>query len=455
MGKSLRRSTEREKAQRTYLETSGMTLTMLKQQVRGELIRQKGYDCIEQKETDKADAAAQERVSKIQAALEGGEDFGETAKKYSDDTGSSEQGGMIDQMISRGFFDQAFDDVVFDMNVGSISEPIKTEFGYQIVKLLDKKAAKGPAWEAAKPTLIEQLKKEKGPDYEPSEDELKKKYESVKIQHITIRTQAERETLGRIYWMTMAAERVIYDPMILAWRAVNTEPLCFPETELKDTTLEQLARDSFLQNDADLATLSEKVREFERVKLLRFQRAYGDPPEDIRSPFAEFDLEYGVEYEPEQAPEYPELDSLYPLGIGLVNRAIEIADKMADYHYAAAYIYSEWLDNDDALEMFPLDEEAARTEIEKELNEAIKLYENNGYYFAAAGMNYAKWVKPDQAREMLHKAEKFSSGDLDLLKLLTRAYRTNGDKEKGDEYQGKALDEQRRRWEQQQGSWTN
>ncbi len=450
ISRRFRSSAEHEKALNEYLQTLGVTLPMLKQEMRQELLRTKAVEHISELEKAKKEADAQDRLEKIQAALEAGEDFGDLAEKYSDDTGSRDKGGILDQMIPRGFFDKAFDAVVYDMNVGDISDPIETEFGYQIVKVLDKKAAEGPAWEAAKPGLIKRVQQQKGEDYEPTEEELKALYEEVKIQHITLQTIAQRETYGRIYWMTFAADRKIYDPMILAWRAVNTEPLCFPE--LKDTTMEQIARDSLLEDGADLSDLQDKAREFQRVKLLRYQRAYGDPPEEFRPQFAEYELEYGVEYAQNEAPEYPELDPLYPLAAGLAKQAIKLNKDMANNHYALAAIYDEWLDSSKAREMFPIDVEKARTEIESELNTCLDLYEFDGYYYALAGKNYAEWVKPDSAREMLAKAEKYAPGDIDLLKMLTGAYRLNGDDEKADEFQKALLEEQRRR-RGQQGGW--
>jgi len=450
LGRRFKSSTEREKALNDYVQTLGTRLPILKQEIHRELLSKKALDHISELEKSKKEADAQERIEKIQAALEGGEDFGDLAEKYSDDKGTRDKGGLLDQMIPRGFFDAAFDAVVYDMNVGDISEPIKTEFGYQIVKLIDKKAAEGPEWEAAKPGLIEKIRQQRGETYEPTDEELKALYEEVKVQHITLQTIADRETYGRIYWMTFAADRRIYDPMILAWRAVNTEPLCFPE--LQDTTMEQIARDSLLETGADLSDLAEKAHEFQRVKLLRYQRAYGDPPEELRPRFAEFNLEYDVEIDSAKPPDYPELDKLYPLAAGLVKQAIKLNDSIANYHYSLAAVYDGWLDSSKAREMFPIDAEAARAEIENELNTCLKLYEFDGYYYALAGKNYAKWVKPDDAREMLFKAEKYAPGDIDLLKMLTSAYRVNGDTEKADEFQEAIIEEQRKRGGQQ-GGW--
>ncbi len=318
---------------------------------------------------------------------------------------------------------------------------------------MDKKEASGPEFEKAKPQLTEVILQKKGKDYTVTDEDLKNEFEQIKVQHITIRTLVDRETAGRIYWMTFAAKKEIYDPMILAWRAVNGEPLYFPA--LSKSTPEQIAQDSALAKGADLSKLNSQLHEFQRVKLMRYQYSYGDPPDDMKPLFAEFKLEYGKPKDTQKAPEYPSLTKLYPLAAGLAKQSIKLHDGFADYHYALAYINEEWASNPEAREAYPIDIEAARTEIEAEINEAIKLYEHNGYYYALAGMNYAAWVKPEKAREMLAKAEKFAPGDTDLLGLLTSAFRLNGDSEKGNYYQNLLIQEQQKRWQQQQGNFLN
>lgn len=452
-GKWLRTATEREKYTRQYLETTGTTASQLRKEVKQQLTIQKAYEAIENEEKAKSDAKAQEKIKKIQAALKGGEDFGSVAKTYSDDTGSKDKGGLLDQFMPRGFFDAAFDDVVFKMKVGEVSEPIKVEFGYQFVKLVAKKEAKGAEFEKEKASLTEVIKKKKGDEYKVTDEDLKNEYEQVKVQHITLRTLVDRETSGRIYWLTFAAKKEIYDPMILAWRAANTEPMYLPSIE--KTTPAMIAQDSLVVKGTDLSKLVAQMKEFEHVKLMRYQHTYGDPPDDLKPLFAEFKLEYGKEHDAQKPPVYPTLTKLYPLAVGLAKQAIKLHDGIADYHYALARLYDEWAGDVEARTTFPLDIDAARAEIEAQINEAIKLYEHNGYYYALAGKNYAEWVKPDQAREMLAKAEKFAPGDLDLLNMLTSAYRVNGDKEKGDQYQNMLLQEQQRRWQQQQGNFLN
>src|SRR5262249_25229789 len=69
-----------------------------------------------------------------------GADFAELAKKNSDDEASAKNGGDLDY-FGRGRMVPEFDQAVFAMQAGEISDPIKTQYGYHVIKLVDKKAA--------------------------------------------------------------------------------------------------------------------------------------------------------------------------------------------------------------------------------------------------------------------------------------------------------------------------
>jgi len=69
-----------------------------------------------------------------------GADFSELAKEYSKDPGSASKGGELGWISYGGPIIKKFQDVAFELkNAGEISKPFQTQFGYHIVKLLDKK----------------------------------------------------------------------------------------------------------------------------------------------------------------------------------------------------------------------------------------------------------------------------------------------------------------------------
>lgn len=86
---------------------------------------------------DKIDAA-KAKIDQVSNEIKGGADFAEEAKKFSEDTGSASSGGNLD-FFSRGQMDPDFEKVAFETPVGQISAPFRTQFGWHIVKITDKK----------------------------------------------------------------------------------------------------------------------------------------------------------------------------------------------------------------------------------------------------------------------------------------------------------------------------
>lgn len=80
-------------------------------------------------------------AKEVKDKLDDGGDFAELAKEYSTDTSNAESGGELG-FFAKGEMVTEFDDKAFAMKKGEISEPVKTEFGYHIIKVTDKKEAK-------------------------------------------------------------------------------------------------------------------------------------------------------------------------------------------------------------------------------------------------------------------------------------------------------------------------
>ncbi len=81
--------------------------------------------------------SAKVKIDSMKMMLNNGEDFAELAKKYSEDPGTAKNGGDLG-FFSRRQMVPEFDQVAFNLNVGEISDIIKTQFGYHIIKLTDK-----------------------------------------------------------------------------------------------------------------------------------------------------------------------------------------------------------------------------------------------------------------------------------------------------------------------------
>lgn len=80
------------------------------------------------------DEAAFKKVLEIQDKINAGGDFGKLAKEFSDDPGSAALNGDLGK-FQQGMMVPEFDDAVFSLEAGQVSEPIKTDFGYHLIKL--------------------------------------------------------------------------------------------------------------------------------------------------------------------------------------------------------------------------------------------------------------------------------------------------------------------------------
>jgi peptidyl-prolyl cis-trans isomerase D len=82
----------------------------------------------------KADAAALKKAQELLAQVRKGADFAELAKKNSDDLGSAAQGGDLG-FADPGIFEKPFGDALTNMKAGEVSDPVRTKYGYHIIRL--------------------------------------------------------------------------------------------------------------------------------------------------------------------------------------------------------------------------------------------------------------------------------------------------------------------------------
>ncbi|MBA2874803.1 peptidylprolyl isomerase [Thermaerobacillus caldiproteolyticus] len=80
-------------------------------------------------------------AKEIKEKLDKGEDFAKLAKEYSQDPGSAQKGGDLG-WFGPGKMVKEFEDAAYSLKVGEISQPVKTEFGYHIIKVTDKEKKK-------------------------------------------------------------------------------------------------------------------------------------------------------------------------------------------------------------------------------------------------------------------------------------------------------------------------
>ena len=110
----------------------------------------------------KTPAEKSQIYEKMEGLLErarNGEDFANLAKEYSEDPGSKMNGGLYEN-FEKGAMVKPFEDAAFSVPVGEISDIVETDYGYHILKIIDRKKDKR-TMDELRPTLLSRIKEEK------------------------------------------------------------------------------------------------------------------------------------------------------------------------------------------------------------------------------------------------------------------------------------------------------
>lgn len=99
------------------------------------------------------------KMEDILAKAKRGTDFAELAKKYSEDPGSSQNGGLYED-FGRGYMVKPFEDAAFSVPIGEISDIVETQYGYHILKVIERKRETRP-FEEFKQSYFNQQKAQK------------------------------------------------------------------------------------------------------------------------------------------------------------------------------------------------------------------------------------------------------------------------------------------------------
>lgn len=102
----------------------------------------------------------EDKAKEIKEKLAKGEDFAKLAKENSTDPGSKENGGDLG-FFGSGQMVKEFEDAANALKVGEISAPVKTEYGYHIIKVTETKDAKEANFEESKDKITDTLKEQK------------------------------------------------------------------------------------------------------------------------------------------------------------------------------------------------------------------------------------------------------------------------------------------------------
>jgi len=113
------------------------------------------------KTVGKTDAESEEIRKKAEDVLKkakSGANFGDLAKQYSEDT-SKDKGGDLDWIV-RGQTVPEFEQAAFTLPIGSVSDLVKTQYGFHIVKVLDRQAARTQTLDEVFPQILGTLQED-------------------------------------------------------------------------------------------------------------------------------------------------------------------------------------------------------------------------------------------------------------------------------------------------------
>jgi len=128
-----------------------------------------------QGKSDSEKAAIFKKMKKILARARAGEDFGKLAQEFSEDPGSKDRGGLYEN-FDRKTMVKPFTDAAFTVPVGELSDIIETQYGYHILKVIDRKK-ETRSFEEVKPELTKKLAAENTGDISLAHiAKLKEKY---------------------------------------------------------------------------------------------------------------------------------------------------------------------------------------------------------------------------------------------------------------------------------------
>lgn len=114
-------------------------------------------------------------AQQLLAQLQSGADFSELAKKHSEDPGSAQQGGDLNWSVANNYV-PAFAKALSTLKKGAITKkPIKTEFGYHLIKLDDARTTQPPAFDLVKSQIKQQMQQKTiGEDFKQYLQQLRK-----------------------------------------------------------------------------------------------------------------------------------------------------------------------------------------------------------------------------------------------------------------------------------------
>jgi peptidyl-prolyl cis-trans isomerase D len=209
--------------------------------------------------------AAKQKIDELAEKLAAGESFAELAKQHSQDPGSAASGGDLG-MFGKGVMDPAFEAAVFSLEEGAVSEPVRSNFGFHLIKLSGIKAGSVKPFDEAKAEVEKGFRLAEGEKryFEMAEELANLSYDDP--TSLEPSASALGLTVQESEWMN---------------RDQQTGPLAKPKVlgaAFSDDVLQERNNSELIELDSTSSVV---------VRVLDHQEASVEPLEDVRSRIVE------------------------------------------------------------------------------------------------------------------------------------------------------------------------
>jgi parvulin-like peptidyl-prolyl isomerase len=438
---------ERKRAFSQYLERQGLNEQQWLERTKNYLFLRKTQEELQRILDEEKALAASETKAIIDQRLADGEAFTDLAEQFSEVPGANSDAIWL----GRDLVLPQQEEALFNTPVGEITDWIEVPSGWYRFEVVDKKIAEGEEFEAKREELVGQLKGEHAgeEDYEPSEDEIKQKYEQVQARQLQLRIDDPGAAERDLAKLGDQAEVEINDPYVLAYQALYDSKLQ-PTGSMGLEQLTNIAQSAAPGEDYDFELIRAKLDKgrpqqtgpvTEEPAQTGQEGADGAP--DGAAPAAEtealepseeratapdvLDGEGVAEGEDEAVaeeevspatgaePSEDEFFPIYALAVGLFKLAIQENEEPAGYfpYYIIAKTYLDWLGDEEERKRQAIDRATAREEVETNLARAAERYEYSCTLHAERGLNLAWLDRDEEALASLALAEKYASQEAD------------------------------------------
>lgn len=205
-----------------------------------------------------SDDEAKAQLEEVKKRLDSGEDFAKLAKEVSQDPGSAASGGDLGY-AGQGVYDPAFEQALYALKDGEVSAPVRSEFGWHLIKLLGVQAADVPSFDSMKEKLVRELK---APRVEQRFVEATKELEDAAFEASDLAQPAQEQ--GLTVKVTPAFGREGGSEGITANRQVV-------QTAFSNEVLESASNSGAIELDPDTVVVI-RVKEHKKPELMPFEQ---------------------------------------------------------------------------------------------------------------------------------------------------------------------------------------